>query len=1350
MCGGDIQFNPGDTNGQCDHCGCTTTFPKLPDEQKANLFNRANHFRRQCEFDKAMAAYEHILEEDDTEAEAHWGIVLSKFGIEYVEDPVTHERIPTCHRAQVISILSDEDYQNALKYAPDTYSREIYEKEAKKIAEIQKGILAISSQEKPYDVFICYKETDDSGSRTKDSTLAQEIYYQLTNEGYKVFFSRITLEDKLGQQYEPYIFAALNSAKVMVVIGTKPEYFNAVWVKNEWSRYLHLMRNDRKRLLIPCYRDMDPYDLPEELGNLQSQDMSRIGFMQDLLRGVRKVLEADKEKQPVNEPIVQKVITENNNANALLDRAFLCLEDGDFSKADDFCEQALNLDAHNSRAYLIKLMVERQVRKVEDLSIQKEQLDTSPHYQRAVRFATPEQKKKLEEWNQTIISRNEHIRKYRLREKASVQLKNAETVEDCQAVREILKPISDFEQVDDLLKACDTKEEEINEGHYQSALSFIDEGLWEKAITELAYIHGYKDADKLVADCESSRKKKLYEQAIKLKNSGVWDSAIRIFSQLKDYDDSLQQIENCKESKLNEEKRVKEEKEQEERRKKQEQEQKRIIAERQEKARIAKKRRLIAIVISVLVIAVAGFFVVTKVIIPKGHYDTGMSLRASERWNDAVSEFEKAANYSDSEKQILVTRYMEGESKREAKNWEGAVTAFNQAGEYSDAKTQILVTRYEEGVAKRTEKDWNGAVNAFKQARNHSDALTQINETYYQEAKTLLDAGKQEEAYAIFLQIKNYKDSLEIACKPYYDAGIKALQEKKWDSAVSAFEKADDYSDAKTQILVTRYEEGTAKREAKDWDGAVAAFELAGSYNDAASQVLFTRYTEGKEKRALKDWDGAVTAFTQAGNYDNAKEMIITTRYEEAQTKYSDGDWQGAIEAYKQTYGSFDANSKIPECYYRLGKELFDNRNYSEAKVAFTNAGEYSDAKAMLQECDYQEAIKLVQNGEKLKAKRAFMKIWKYRDSMEYIAQINNLDHIIAASEGYIIGLKGDGTAECRDWGDYAFGGGTNGWKNVVAVDAGDSTYVGLTADGRAYATGRDNEGQDKISSCNNLVAVEGGFLFNVGLKADGTIVGAGNEEYFIDAESWTDIVSISSGGLMVSLAGIKADGTVVTLDDELQEKVKSWNDIVSIDIEFDTIVGLKSDGTVVVASTNRKNKFDVSSWTDIVAVSTNGDHVTGLKKDGTVLDTYFQDKVKDWTDIIAIETYRLSGDNAIIGIKSNGTIVVAGYGTDHGYLVDLFSWRLFADASSIVGDRVTGMASTFSKSADEYRHARVKKTTRIRSEAKEAATSLGNLEKDTEVQIIEIFTNNKERWAKIKDGETIGYVKYSYLELIN
>ena len=106
------------------------TLPKASDERKANLFNRANHFRRQNEFDKAIQAYENILNEDSADAEAHWGVVLSRFGIEYVEDPASGRKIPTCRRVQSESILADVDYLAALENAPDEYSRSLYEEEA--------------------------------------------------------------------------------------------------------------------------------------------------------------------------------------------------------------------------------------------------------------------------------------------------------------------------------------------------------------------------------------------------------------------------------------------------------------------------------------------------------------------------------------------------------------------------------------------------------------------------------------------------------------------------------------------------------------------------------------------------------------------------------------------------------------------------------------------------------------------------------------------------------------------------------------------------------------------------------------------------------------------------------------------------------------------------------------------------------------------------------------------------------------------------------------------------------------------------------------------------------------------
>ena len=82
MCGGTIEFNPGDTVGVCDSCGTKQTLPRLDDDRRANLYDRANHFRRNNDFDKAMGIYEQILNEDSSDAEAYWSLVLCRYGID--------------------------------------------------------------------------------------------------------------------------------------------------------------------------------------------------------------------------------------------------------------------------------------------------------------------------------------------------------------------------------------------------------------------------------------------------------------------------------------------------------------------------------------------------------------------------------------------------------------------------------------------------------------------------------------------------------------------------------------------------------------------------------------------------------------------------------------------------------------------------------------------------------------------------------------------------------------------------------------------------------------------------------------------------------------------------------------------------------------------------------------------------------------------------------------------------------------------------------------------------------------------------------------------------------------------
>lgn len=302
VCGGELDVNADFSVGVCKFCDSIITIPKELD-RRGNLYNRAIFLRQNNEFDKALATYEDILKEDNSDAEAHWGLVLSKFGIEYVLDPKTQERIPTCHRTQTQSILSDPDYLAAIEYS-DIKAQRVIENEAKRINEIQTKILEISQKEEPYDIFICYKETDELGNRTEDSTLAQELYYELKKKGYRIFFARKSLESKLGAEYEPIIFAALNSAKVMIVLGTKAEHFNAVWVKNEWSRFIH-MSKDAHKTIIPAYRGMSPYELPAELSALQSQDMSKIGFIQDLTDGIERCMRGEVSKKSAKKEVEQ-------------------------------------------------------------------------------------------------------------------------------------------------------------------------------------------------------------------------------------------------------------------------------------------------------------------------------------------------------------------------------------------------------------------------------------------------------------------------------------------------------------------------------------------------------------------------------------------------------------------------------------------------------------------------------------------------------------------------------------------------------------------------------------------------------------------------------------------------------------------------------------------------------------------------------------------------------------------------------------------------------------------------------------------------------------------------------------
>ena len=454
MCGGDLNITAAEKIVECEFCGTTQTIPDGSDEKKTNLFNRANKLRSVSEFDKASGIYENIIAEFPDEAEAYWGLCLCKFGIEYIDDPKTAKKIPTCHRTSFESIFDDENYKMALEKS-DVIAQGVYKEEAEIIDKLQKDILSIVHNEEPFDVFICYKETDELGGRTQDSVLAQDIYDALTNKGFKVFFSRITLEDKLGKQYEPYIFSALNSAKVMLAIGTKEEYYNAVWVKNEWSRFLALMEKDKEKMLIPCYRDVDPYDMPQEFKNLQGQDMAKLGFLQDLIRGITKIINPEQNKPANAEPV--PTTSANATTDSLLKRAFMFLEDGNWGSAEEYCEKVLDIDPECAEAYLGKLMASKNAKQIKNLKSQIAPLHTDVNYNKILRFGNDKLKNEIETINKSIIDKVEKKRQNELHNslyiKAKSFMKN-NTIDDYKAAIDVFNQIPNYKDTEKLLAEC--------------------------------------------------------------------------------------------------------------------------------------------------------------------------------------------------------------------------------------------------------------------------------------------------------------------------------------------------------------------------------------------------------------------------------------------------------------------------------------------------------------------------------------------------------------------------------------------------------------------------------------------------------------------------------------------------------------------------------------------------------------------------------------------------------------------------------------------------------------------------------------------------------------------------------
>ncbi len=451
-CGGILIPTPEDPGkGICDSCFCPGVIPSITDERRADAHNRGIDFRRARKFDEALAEFAGIVKDNPKDAEAHWDMMLCRYGINYEKDYRSGEYIPTCDRLSDISVYADPDYKAALDYAKPSL-KSYYKEQAEHIEKIRLGMIALAAKAEAYDVFICFKDTDDvTKERTEDSHIAHEIYMELTQKGYKVFFSRVTLkEEHLGEEWEPVIYAALNTAKLMLVVGCSRDNIEAPWVKNEWTRYLAVRSKDKTKSIITCYdgKKMKVEDIPAELGALEAIDFRESTFYKYILQTVFA---------HCSKAVPKASAAQQKSADNYVKRALQSLEDGDWDKADKMLEEALDLDPENGDAHLGKLLLDRKCRTVEALSRESTPISRSGHYSRAVKYATIERRNQLQAIDQMIQKRIEEQRREKEYNKLVSQFDDIASAEEAEEFAAKFAKMGNYKEAATYTQSCKTK-----------------------------------------------------------------------------------------------------------------------------------------------------------------------------------------------------------------------------------------------------------------------------------------------------------------------------------------------------------------------------------------------------------------------------------------------------------------------------------------------------------------------------------------------------------------------------------------------------------------------------------------------------------------------------------------------------------------------------------------------------------------------------------------------------------------------------------------------------------------------------------------------------------------------------
>lgn len=844
-CGGQLEQVGESTLYICAFCGMKQTVPRFTESQRSNLYSRAEQLRSAGEFDRAAAIYEQMTADIPQSAELWWALLLCRYGVTYVLDG--DRAIPTINRARRTSVLADE----AFRMVEECSDREMlghYRSQAQELDDIQRRLLAVSDSEQPFDIFICYKEDDGRGGRTYESLLAQEIYKRFTDEGRRVFFARITLEDKPGSEYEPVIFSALNSARVMLAVGFTREHFEAPWVRNEWSRFLALP--DDRRLVIPVFSG-NIAAIPQELSGYQAVDAGQLGFMENIAAAVDRVL-----------PQTGSVATDD--PDGLLARAYRCLASGEFTTADQLCEQLLDSDPENGEAYIAKLLAELHIHSLEQIPQLGRDITDTPAWEKAMRYADEPQKGTLLEYVRTGV--------------LGVAARLRGTSEDPQELNDIAARLDRLGCVEEAEK-CRAR------------------------------------AGELFAEQEETRRRSQYDYALSIlqnsRNADELSTAHDIFVSLGEYRDSPSLAERCRISSENrsaEDIRLTEE------------------ARSQQENRLSYFKRRNRIITASVAGTAAAAVIITGAVLIAGNvhrgaeHSAGMEDLRSGNYASAVEHFDSAGDYSNSAEMKRQAEYQLALQLRENMQYDEAAEIFTRLGSYENSADEVKSTMFQKACWQRENGDFDAAESGFMLLGDYGTSSEEILRTRYMQAENHLEKGELDLAAKLFSGLGEYSDSSDRLGEVHYRRAELLLQAGEFSAAAKMFENSQS-GDWEQRVCEARYMQAE-QTAVTDSEQAAEMFAELGEYSDSEERSNALYYQTAEEALASGNSARAVELFTQLGGYSDSAERLTEAKYSLAVECLSDGKPQEAADIFAVLGDYRDSAEQLKEAKSRI-KSLF-------------------------------------------------------------------------------------------------------------------------------------------------------------------------------------------------------------------------------------------------------------------------------------------------------------------------------------------------------------------------------------------------------------------------------------------